>query len=155
MQDFLAKVTASKILADEEADAENVAVRNRRIHIHFNGELIPGVYPNDPKRIENMIIVLLSQFGKPGKPYFGKNHKWCFVTFATHEEAAAAMKAFKTEEVLTALLSTLKVVLGDDHRSICLVEWLFTKRFGGKRYHVDVTWASPKPVGGGCDEFNF
>ena len=106
---------------------------NKRLHIQFNHSGIVDFTrcnSGGQSNYKTLLDVVWKQFGVVTDVFYHQGFSSCFLSFRTHNEAAAAMAALNDEVHLQAAIGfVLSKFQSDEHiREKAVVESLFVKR---------------------------
>lgn len=128
---------------NEENYAIHVANRKVRINFHHGG--IYCFLPNDRQKINSLLDKVMRYYGFVKDAWYHEEFLFGYVTFATHDQAQAALFGLKDESSLRIILNDVSETLGKDTQSIDFLTRLFFTP--GEVGLCVPSWASPKSRG--------
>ena len=120
---------------------------NKRVHVYFNHEgLLPVFLMESKESIDNILSSVWASFGHVIDTYYHAEYSFGFLTFATHEHAAAAINKLKDDTKVREAIE--KVVAAQSTpatkaRVKQITDRLFVHRNGVGRLLMP-SWAAPR-----------
>lgn len=131
---------------------------NKRMHVYFlHSGLMMFSLIHSKQCIEKVVARVWSQFGRVTNTYYHREMSYGFISFSSHEEAAAAIEAFRDysrhKEIVAAAVATLPEASAEaatSKRQLTranaqqIADMVFTKRHGQSEALLWASWASPR-----------
>ena len=145
--DDLSSVFAGLSARASEPTPDPIDSNRKRLHIHIqNGQMTVAVHGFT--EVRRVVRLVWSVFGQVTDHYYPENLSYCFLSFGSHAEAAAAMEGINDPERLraaveSAIHSQMSAAARDHAKGI--TESIFsitTASRGGSR--VRASWAAPR-----------